>query len=168
MPNGNQRGNTYDRRVRKQWLLTKFGDGEKAPCHECAAMVTITTIVVDRITPYVDGGTYRRNNIRVHCHDCSNKQGPMIRSARKAKNMNSREIIWQHAKEYRWTGLSSFGGNPRLDRFTRHGIEIIVRYGKSGRVTGAMQRVGMQTQSLTLLAPANRNTIMDELESWAK
>jgi hypothetical protein len=160
MPNGNQRGNTYDRRVRKQWLLTKFGDGEKAPCHECSAMVTITTIVVDRITPYIDGGTYRRNNIRVHCHDCSNKQGPMIRSARKAKNMNSREIIWRYAKEYQWTGLSSFGGNPRLDGFTRHGRTLIVRYGKSGRVTGAM--VGS-----TLLAPANRNTIMDELESWA-
>jgi hypothetical protein len=85
MPNGNQRGNTHDRRVRKMWLLTKFGDGEKAPCWECAAMVTITTIVVDRIIPDIDGGTYRRNNIRVHCHDCSNKQGPMIRNARKAK-----------------------------------------------------------------------------------
>jgi hypothetical protein len=71
--------------------------------------------------------------------------------------MNSRDIIWRYAKEYRWTGVSEFGDNPRLDRFTREGRVILVRYGKSGRVAGA-------TVGSTLLAPANRNTIMDELE----
>lgn len=84
MPNGNQRGSSYTRRIRKQWLLNTFGDGIKAPCWECAVMVTFETMVVDRIVPAIDGGRYRRTNIRVHCHPCSDKQGPMIRDARNA------------------------------------------------------------------------------------
>jgi 5-methylcytosine-specific restriction endonuclease McrA len=89
MPNGNARGSSYARRARKLFLLNKFGDGIKAPCWECGAEVDYTTIVVDRITPAHKGGTYRRANIRVHCHYCSNKEGALtaheIMAAAKAR-----------------------------------------------------------------------------------
>jgi hypothetical protein len=78
--------------------------------------------------------------------------------------MNSREIIWEHAKTYQWMKSPNFGGNPWLDRFARHGRTLIVRYGKSGRVTGAWLAVGITAETdSTPLAPANRNTVMDEL-----
>lgn len=86
MPNSNQRGSSYTRRIRKTYLLITFGDGEKAPCWECGAPVDFDTIVVDRIIPAHQGGSYRRSNIRVHCHDCSNREGAKIANAlRQAK-----------------------------------------------------------------------------------
>lgn len=79
MPNGNQRGSSYSRRIRKAWLLSPAsghgGDGEKAPCWECGDPVTYETMVVDRIE---EGGSYARRNIRIHCHLCSNRQGARI------------------------------------------------------------------------------------------
>lgn len=78
MPNGNQRGSSYSRRIRKTYLLITFGDGEKASCWECGALVDFDTIVVDRIIPAHQGGSYRRSNIRVHCHDCSRREGARI------------------------------------------------------------------------------------------
>lgn len=86
MPNSNQRGNTRQRKARKLWLLTTFGDGTKAPCWECGFLVTTDTIVVDRIIPYIEGGTYRRNNIRVHCETCSHRQGQRITTQRRKAN----------------------------------------------------------------------------------
>jgi 5-methylcytosine-specific restriction endonuclease McrA len=84
MTNTNTRGSSYARRVRKQWLLNVCGDGTSAPCWECLALVTYETMVVDRITPQAEGGTYQRNNIRVHCKPCSDKQGSQIRDRRKS------------------------------------------------------------------------------------
>lgn len=75
MPNGNQRGNSHSRRLRKLWLLKVCGDGISAPCWECLTLVTFESMVVDRIIPAHQGGTYARNNIRVHCHVCSNREG---------------------------------------------------------------------------------------------
>jgi hypothetical protein len=73
--NSNERGNASNRRARKLWLLNEFGDGVKAPCWECGTLVDFDTMIVDRITPGEQGGTYRRNNIRVHCVGCSGRQG---------------------------------------------------------------------------------------------
>lgn len=72
---GNQRGNSDDRRRRRQWLLDKYGNGRVARCWECNARVDMQTMIVDRIVPGKHGGTYRRNNIRPQCWVCSNKQG---------------------------------------------------------------------------------------------
>ena len=82
MPNGSDptRGNNRQRKARKLWLLNEFGDGTKCQCWECGAWVTYETLYVDRIVPSVDGGTYRRNNIRPHCPTCSHKQGSAIRT----------------------------------------------------------------------------------------
>jgi 5-methylcytosine-specific restriction endonuclease McrA len=79
MPNGNDRGSSYDRRARRAWLLSPAagfgGDGVKVPCWECGAMVSDKTIHVDRITPAHQGGRYIRSNIRPHCPTCSHREG---------------------------------------------------------------------------------------------
>jgi 5-methylcytosine-specific restriction endonuclease McrA len=90
MPNSNQRGNSYSRRARKLFLLNKFGNGIKAPCWECGAMVDYDTIVADRIKPAREGGTYVRTNIRVHCHDCSNREGARITNEIRAATAEQR------------------------------------------------------------------------------
>lgn len=75
------RGNSYDRRVRKTWLLSAAagfgGNGEKVPCWEpqCGTMVDYERLYVDRIIPGEQGGSYRRDNIKPHCGPCSHRQG---------------------------------------------------------------------------------------------
>lgn len=79
MSNSNQRGNTVDRRRRKLFLLTRDGDGAEAPCSDCGETVDYETMVVDRIIAAVYGGRYTRDNIKIHCHTCSDRQGVEIR-----------------------------------------------------------------------------------------
>ena len=61
--NRNERGSSYDRRARRGWLVTPEagfgGDGDKVPCWECGAMVSVKTMHVDRIVPGEDGGPRR-------------------------------------------------------------------------------------------------------------
>lgn len=72
---GELRGNSYDRRARKLWLLATFGDGDKCPCAHCGAELDFATLYVDRITPGCQGGRYVRGNIQPSCADCSHGQG---------------------------------------------------------------------------------------------
>ncbi|AGT12977.1 HNH endonuclease [Mycobacterium phage KayaCho] len=85
MPNGNDRGSSYDRRARRAWLLSPAsgfgGDGVKVPCWECGAMVNDKTIHVDRIVPAHEGGRYIRSNIRPHCPTCSHREGARVKWA---------------------------------------------------------------------------------------
>jgi 5-methylcytosine-specific restriction endonuclease McrA len=82
MPNGNDRGSSYDRRARRAWLLSPAsgfgGDGVKVACWECGAMVSDKTIHVDRIVPAHQGGRYVRANIRPHCPTCSHREGQRV------------------------------------------------------------------------------------------
>jgi len=73
--NGNRRGSSYARRARKQFLLDTYGDGITCLCSHCPAVLTFTTVNVDRIQPGWRGGTYRRSNIRPSCAPCGSKQG---------------------------------------------------------------------------------------------
>lgn len=80
--NTNSRGSAAQRRVRKTWLLAEFGDGEKAPCSfdGCAEVLTFDTITVDRFpVAGVDGGTYRRGNIRPACAAHNSEHGGRLR-----------------------------------------------------------------------------------------
>ena len=65
---GEKRGNCYDRAARKRWLLATFGDGTKAPCVHCAAMLTYETVEADRIIP---GGRYSHDNVQPACRSCN-------------------------------------------------------------------------------------------------
>jgi len=80
--NGNQRGSVKERKRRREWLLTTFGDGVQAPCaFECGTMVTMETITVDRFPlPGCQGGRYVRGNIRPACGPCNSRGGAVLRS----------------------------------------------------------------------------------------
>lgn len=77
--NRNDRGSSYDRRVRRAWLLATFGDGEKAPCFLCGTMLDDATITADRILPGCQGGRYVRGNIRPACGRCNSETGGRTR-----------------------------------------------------------------------------------------
>lgn len=85
---GERRGNSYDRKRRREWLLRTFdpdlGEGV-ARCHlkisdRCHTIVDDKTMSVDRIDP---AGTYARTNVRPACVPCQNKQGALITQARR-------------------------------------------------------------------------------------
>lgn len=69
------RGNAAQRRASKLALLSRDGDGVKAPCWECSTLVTFETMIRDKIKPGRDGGRYVLDNLRVHCSPCSQLQG---------------------------------------------------------------------------------------------
>jgi hypothetical protein len=77
--NRNARGGSAARRIRKQWLLDTFGDGENADCFlrlpGCCGWVDFATVWVDRKTKGCEGGTYERDNIRPACGPCNMRDG---------------------------------------------------------------------------------------------
>ena len=91
--NSNSRGSAKQRRVRKQWLLDKYGDGHRAPCcmerHKpgCPGWVDYDSLTVDRWPiAGVDGGRYVRDNIRPAYGPCNYADGGKI-GARRAQEL---------------------------------------------------------------------------------
>lgn len=90
--NSNERGSSYDRKVRKQWLLDTFGNGEIVFCGflGCTEVLTYDTLTVDRYPlPGCKGGRYIRGNIRPACWRCNTSDGGKMGSQRK-KELNRR------------------------------------------------------------------------------
>lgn len=69
---GDKRGKAEDRRRRKHWMLSKWGDGEACPCVHCGRTLTFETVEADRIEP---GGSYRRRNVQPSCKRCNVSRG---------------------------------------------------------------------------------------------
>lgn len=67
-PGGEKRGNNKDRRARKIWMLSTWGDGSRCPCVHCGISLDYATVEADRIVP---GGSYRRENVQPACRDCN-------------------------------------------------------------------------------------------------
>lgn len=68
----NARGSAEDRRRRKNYLLSTFGDGVTAPCAFCKVALTFDTVTVDRYPiPGKLGGRYIHGNIRPACGRCN-------------------------------------------------------------------------------------------------
>jgi hypothetical protein len=87
--NSNERGSSYDRRVRKQWLLDSFGNGTTVFCqfHGCKEELTFDTLTVDRYPiPGCEGGRYVRGNIRPACAHCNFSDGGQMGAQRKYEN----------------------------------------------------------------------------------
>lgn len=61
-------------------------------CFRCGDLLTAKTLVVDRIIPGCDGGTYRRNNIRPECHSCSATRGGAVRRKPASKPKNRKPV----------------------------------------------------------------------------
>ncbi len=72
---GDARGNCYDRRARKLFLLTAFGTGRSCRCVWCWKRLTFRNLTVDRIFPGYLGGRYIRSNIVPACFDCNRGRG---------------------------------------------------------------------------------------------
>lgn len=89
--NANARGSSADRRARKHFLLTKFGNGHTAPCYRCRVALTFLTITVDRIVPGALGGRYVRSNIRPACGPCNSETGGKLGADRRAANKLTRQ-----------------------------------------------------------------------------
>lgn len=107
--NSNARGSTKDRRVRRRWLVQEFranvdvveiriagggtfltevpvGTGVAAcRCYRCGVLLTESSVSPDRIQPGVDGGSYRRGNIRPACVPCQCSTGGTIGAQRLAE-----------------------------------------------------------------------------------
>lgn len=91
--NSNSRGGSKDRRIRKQWLLDTFGDGVSAPCSfGCGEHVTFDTITVDRFPiSGIEGGTYKRGNIRPACGPCNSADGSALGHRRRKLRLEKNE-----------------------------------------------------------------------------
>jgi hypothetical protein len=66
------KGNSYQRRARKHWLLSAAagfgGNGVVVPCAvHPDELLTYDTVTADRIVPGEHGGTYARSNLRPMC-----------------------------------------------------------------------------------------------------
>jgi|SRR3954470_16237167 5-methylcytosine-specific restriction endonuclease McrA len=66
-----RRGSTRNRRARKQWMLTHYGNGHRCQCTYCPVTLTYDTVQADRIVPGTQGGTYRRENVTPACGPCN-------------------------------------------------------------------------------------------------
>lgn len=85
--NGNARGNSRDRAVRRRWLVKTFAADWKlhgvptCRCYRCGELLTEATVTVDRIVPGCRGGRYVRGNIRPACAHCNSETGGAVRGA---------------------------------------------------------------------------------------
>lgn len=85
------RGNSADRRARKLWLLTTYGDGELTTCYLCAVPLLFDDLTVDRIKPGVRGGSYARVNIRPACGFCNSSTGSKLGHEIRAEKLQNPE-----------------------------------------------------------------------------
>lgn len=108
-PGGEKRGNSTDRKRRREYLLAEFDPDlgpDQARCHlfglsdRCLVTVDATSLTVDRIEP---GGSYCRDNIRPACKPCQNKQGALI--TRERREQWQRLMEEAAARGIEWDGL---------------------------------------------------------------
>lgn len=76
--NRNERGSAAQRRVRKQAVLDRDGNGAWALCVTCPTVVDLGSMTLDRIIPGMFGGTYALDNVRPQCERCSRRQGAFM------------------------------------------------------------------------------------------
>lgn len=104
--NRNARGGSVSRRRRREWLVETYranvdlpdfmvvpadgrfevplGHGQPAcRCYRCGDLLTVDTVTADRIKPGIEGGTYKRTNIRPACGHCNSQTGQALAIARK-------------------------------------------------------------------------------------
>lgn len=91
--NRNDRGSSYSRRRRREWLVEEYGDGEFVACFlqrspRCLYVLDVTNVSPDRQVLGVDGGSYARHNILPACLPCQCYQGGQVGPARKAARVS--------------------------------------------------------------------------------
>lgn len=102
--NRNARGSSTERRRRREWLVVTFGNGETCPCHDCGRTLTTDEVVADRIVPGIEGGTYRRGNIRPQCLPCSCVSGGHLAAKRNRERTKKAALAAKTARRRPRTG----------------------------------------------------------------
>ena len=68
------RGNTHDRRMRRQWVFKTFGNGKTVCCFWCGKRMR-TRFTIDRYPRCGHaGGRYTKDNIVPACLPCNNNR----------------------------------------------------------------------------------------------
>lgn len=78
---GDGRGNSYQRRARKLYLMATHGVEGIVTCYLCSVPMGLVELTVDRIVPGARGGTYARTNIRPACGPCNTDTGNELKAA---------------------------------------------------------------------------------------
>lgn len=128
--NANQRGNTTERRIRRAWLVTVYGDGQNVRCFHCGTLLDVDTVSADRIRPGVLGGTYAQDNIRPACLDCNVSDGGKLGRARQLGRAVKpiRLTLAQHRVLIRVRCNPSPGGCTTFSGRSRRTLEILGRH----------------------------------------
>jgi hypothetical protein len=87
--NRNDRGSSYTRRRRREWLVEEYGDGEFVACFLQRSPLCLYVLDKDNVSPDrqvlgVNGGSYARSNILPSCLPCQCDQGGEVGQAQKA------------------------------------------------------------------------------------
>jgi hypothetical protein len=100
--NGSVRGSSYDRQRRRAWLMVTYASNIPGfvRCYRCGGLLynpdggepdwaqsiihEPVPLTIDRIVPGIQGGTYRRSNIRPACQPCNSETGATVRRKRRA------------------------------------------------------------------------------------
>ncbi|SII88849.1 Uncharacterised protein [Mycobacteroides abscessus subsp. abscessus] len=119
--NRNDRGSAEGRRRRRQWLLDTFGDGTTCRCSTCPTVLDFDSITVDRHpVAGVDGGTYRRGNIRPQCAPCASRQGGKMSAQRRTLRKGHMVRIRKGGKVYRVVVIDPDKGLVRIAAGAKH------------------------------------------------
>lgn len=92
--NSNERGNTATRRVRRNYLTRVYASdvAGHCRCYRCGLLLCdapdscnrgCAKLTVDRVTPAVMGGRYKRDNIRPACGACNSTVGGALSGKRR-------------------------------------------------------------------------------------
>lgn len=90
--NTNSRGSAAERRKRKCWMLSWFGDGLSCLCFSCGKVLLYSALEADRIIPGALGGGYSRGNIRPSCGECNRTGGNLVKRWLR-EGVSKREIL---------------------------------------------------------------------------
>jgi len=100
--NGSVRGSSYDRQRRRAWLMKTYASNIPGyvRCYRCGHLLyndddggpdfveslihDPIPLTIDRIVPGIQGGTYRRSNIRPACGPCNSETGATTRRRRRS------------------------------------------------------------------------------------
>ena len=128
--NSNQRGNTTERRIRRAWLVTVYGNGQNVRCFHCATLLDVDTVSADRIRPGVLGGTYAQDNIRPAFLDCNVPDGGKLGRARQlGRNVQPIRLTpAQHRALIRIRCNPSTGGYTTFSGRSRRTLDILGRH----------------------------------------
>lgn len=121
------RGNSDDRRRRKNWLLKTYGDGQHVKCVHCGKQLNYDTLTSDRKDPC---GRYNHANIQPSCLRCNDQRGRKLCPIGSPQHMSMVDFV---AAERAKLAAKKKRANPKLHyRTIKRGRRGILRgYRKS-------------------------------------